>query len=245
MDHPRSIPDRTEAENQKWLTAAGLRRVPGLVHGFTLRAAGDATDPAFAAELCAATGMERLRRLRQVHGRRVVAARDPAAQPEGDGWAGRPEPGVLLGILTADCLPVLLCHPRSGVLGLAHAGWRGAAAGVVGQVLEAMEVPADEVWAALGPAIGSCCYQVGSDVVRALPPGSPRLAPWPGRPDRFRFDLAGLVRDELLSRGVRGARIDASGLCTACDPDRFFSYRREDATGRLCAFLGWRPEGGR
>lgn len=182
--------------------------------------------------------MRRLRFLLQVHGTRVARPDDPAARPQADAWVGSPEPGVLLGLLTADCLPVLLCHPDSRVLGLAHAGWRGAAAGVVVNTLKSTGVPTDQVRAVVGPGIGSCCYEVGEDVARAVGEQSPHLLP--GREaGRFRLDLKGLVRSQLMGAGVVEERIQLSALCTACRADLFFSYRRGRDTGRLCAFLGW------
>lgn len=168
----------------------------------------------------------------------MVDAKAPAAEPEGDAWAGCSEPGVLLGVCTADCLPVLFCHPPSRTLGLAHAGWRGATAAIAVGTLKAMAVPADQVFVSLGPAIGPCCYEVGEDVAAAAGLDSPHLRP--GGPGKFWFDLPGFVRSQLLDAGVLEARIDRVDLCTACHPDRLFSYRREGRTGRLCGFLGWR-----
>lgn len=227
-----------------------LARVPGLIHGFTTRAAGDfATDEA-PRGLLAETGETQLRLLRQVHGVRVARVERSTLRPAADAWAGVPVPGVLLGILTADCLPVLLCHPPTRTLALAHAGWRGATAGVALAALKAMDVPAEEVKAALGPAIGPCCYQVGEDVAAAAARGSSRLAPWPNAPGRHRLDLPGLVRDDLVAAGLQPQAVEVLPLCTACRADLFYSYRRDGVTGRLCAFLGWATgasggEGGR
>lgn len=211
--------------------------MPGLCHGFSLRAAGSFADPEAARRLTAEVGASRLRLLKQVHGVAVASPDDPAAEPEADAWAGRPPAGVLLGVCTADCLPVLLCHPPSRTVGLAHAGWRGAVAGIVPAVLKAMGVRAEEVWAVLGPSIGPCCYEVGLDVAEAAGPGSAALAPLGG--GKFRFDLPGYVRGQLLDAGVPAGRMDRVDLCTGCRTDLLFSYRREGRTGRLCGFLGW------
>ena len=215
--------------------------MPGLIHGFTVRESGDFRNGPPPGWLRAA-GADTLRLLEQVHSAAVAFPDDPAGRPRADGWAGRPEPGVVLGIRTADCAAVLLCHPPTRTLGLAHAGWRGLAGGVVERVLEAMAVPAREVLAVVGPAVGPCCYQVGPEVVRAV---GPRFArPWPGAPGRFRLDLPAAVAGRLVRMGVPAFRIDRVGACTACHTDRYFSYRSEGAgTGRLCAFAGWRREG--
>ena len=188
-------------------------------------------------------GATRFRLLKQVHGAKVSHADDPAERPEADGWVGLADPGVLLGVLTADCLPVLLCHPRSRELGLVHAGWRGAASQIVREALKAMSAPADEVMAVLGPCIGPCCYEVGEDVVRAVGRASPHLGPWREKPDKYAFDIPGFVRSQLESEGVSSASIHTISLCTSCRPDLFFSYRREGRTGRMAAFLGWADRG--
>ncbi|GAB4259490.1 MAG: hypothetical protein Kow0092_07740 [Deferrisomatales bacterium] len=222
-----------------WLQAPLLAAVPDLVHGFTGRDAGDAAAPGFGDRLAAAAGAGRTRFLHQVHGARVARPEAPPERPEADGWAGAPPRGTLLGILTADCLPVLLCHPPSGSLGAVHGGWRGLAAGVIPNTLKALGAPADEIRAVLGPHIGPCCYQVDApvrDAFGALPGG---FAPWDAVPDRYRLDLAAVARAQLLAAGVRPEHLQAVGGCTACEPDRYFSYRREGTTGRMCAFIGW------
>ena len=191
--------------------------------------------------------MGKLALLHQVHGARVVA---PVAgsgatgdRPEGDAWAGRPAPGHLLGILTADCLPVLLVHPPSGRLAVVHAGWRGAVAGVAEATLAALGVPAGEVLAALGPVIGPCCYQVGEEVAAAAGVDSPHLFPWDGAPGHFRFDLSGYLRGRLLTAGVVVEHIDTLARCTHCDAGCFYSHRRAAEPQRMVAFAGWRSGG--
>ncbi|MBI5017798.1 MAG: polyphenol oxidase family protein [Deltaproteobacteria bacterium] len=240
MDHTPRIPERRDGRNPLDVFASSelLGRVPGLLHGFTLRAAGDFAHPEDRVRLEEElAGARRLRLLRQVHGVAVAGPDDPEAEPEGDAWAGRPPPGVLLGVRTADCLPVLFCHPASRTLGLAHAGWRGAVGGIAAATLKAMGVRADEVLVALGPSIGPCCYEVGADVAEAVGCDSPSLRPEGSR--KFRFDLPGFVADQLLAVGVAASNLEHVNLCTACRPDLLFSYRREGRTGRLCAFLGW------
>ena len=238
LDHDSRIAPDTSFGNRPWLFSPLLAAVPGLLHGFGTRHAGDFAEPEATELLRASFRARRLLLLRQVHGTAVAPPTESDERPEADAWAGIPDRGVLLGILTADCLPVLLYHPPSGALGLAHAGWRGAVAGVAERTLKALAAPAEEVRAALGPCIGPCCYQVGPDVADAVGE-TPRLTGWPARPDRFRFDLRGFVRDRLLAQGLSPDGIEASPLCTACRPDLFFSFRRDGSTGRLCSFLGW------
>lgn len=237
MEHGVRIHDPEGTKEGRWLSSALLERVPQLCHGFTLRSFGDVVAPEVTDGLLRATGAARLRLLRQVHGVRVASSESPDDLPEADAWAGAPPEGVLLGIKTADCLPVLLCHPASGCLALAHAGWRGATAGIALQAVKAMAVPAEEVLAALGPSIGPCCYEVGLDVATAAGTDSTHLQSI--GEGKFRFDLQGFVRSQLLAGGVLPSHIDRIPLCTSCHPDLFFSFRRDGSTGRLCAFLGW------
>ncbi len=236
--HGHSIAHTGGGAHPPWERSRLLARVPGLIHGFTRRTDGDFRAGPPPGWLRAA-GATRLRLLDQVHGASVASPDDPSERPRADGWAGRPTPGVLLGIRTADCAAVLLCHPPTRTLGLAHAGWRGLAGGVVERVLAAMGVPAGQVLVAVGPAVGPCCYRVGPEVVRAV--GSRFARPWPGRAERFRLDLPAAVADRLVRLGVPPTRIERVGGCTACQTGRYFSYRAEGAgTGRLCAFAGWR-----
>jgi hypothetical protein len=242
MDHEHSIPEESGRTNPAagaatWVSSPRLGRVHGLLHGFTLRTAGDLAQPEAQRRLVQELSAERLRLLRQVHGVAVVGPDDPAPEPEGDAWAGRPAPGVVLAVRTADCLPVLFCHPPSRTLGLAHAGWRGATAAIAVETLKAMAVSVDEVLVALGPSIGPCCYEVGADVARAAGAGSPHLRPKGA--NKFWFDLPGFVSSQLVAAGVPEANMDRVDLCTCCRTDLLFSYRREGQTGRLCGFLGW------
>lgn len=220
-----------------WLSSALLDDVEGLLHGFTLRAAGDFTEAETTERLLKVTGAKGLRLLHQVHGCMVAYPEDPDNLPVADAWVGIPAPGVLLGVRTADCLPVLYCHVRTRTLGLAHAGWRGAAAGIALKTLKEMSVPAEEVLVALGPSIGPCCYEVGEDVVSAVGRGSAHVREI--HSGKYHFDLPGFVEAQIVSAGVPPERISRIGLCTASRTDVLFSYRAEARTGRLCSFLGW------
>ena len=178
---------------------------------------------------------ERLLSLHQIHSTDVVVA-----GPEG--WAERPRadaaasatPGIALGILTADCAPVLLHDPQAGVIGATHAGWRGALEGVLEATVAAMEglgARREAVRAAIGPTISQRAYEVGPeffDLFLADEAGYGRyFVPGPG--DRLRFDLPGFVLARLREAGVGEAAW--IGACTHSDPKRFFSYRRSTQAG--------------
>ena len=187
--------------------------------------------------------------LKQVHGSEVVDADDTLffaegrQPPEVDACVTQ-TPGKVLSILTADCLPVILADLDGQVLGAAHAGWRGLAAGVLEQTLSLMQTkyPQARGWQAwIGPAIGVENFQVGEDVRTAF---AGRGADQPGLfvkdpadTQKWLADLAGLAVWRLKRMGVE--QIENSGLCTASDQEnRFFSYRRDRQTGRM-ATLAW------
>ncbi len=184
--------------------------------------------------------------LRQVHGHRVVALTgdEPNDQLECDAvWTQ--QAGLACTIMTADCIPVLVSHEQLALVGAAHAGWRGLAAGVIENLLDAMWQAAAQqssgahgfrVW--LGPAIGPSAFEVGPDVLAAFSKDAGRFVA--GRPGHFFADLHGLAQDRL-GRWERatGVSLDivADGRCTASNPDRFFSFRRQPQCGRFAAAI--------
>jgi len=173
--------------------------------------------------------------LKQVHGIRVVDAAEPAAGVEADGAVARAS-GVVCAVLTADCVPLLLCDRAGSVAGVAHAGWRGLAAGLVGEVVRAMGSPPGEILAYLGPAIGPLAYEVGEDTRRAFVDEDPGAAAAfaPGRNGKYLADLYRLARRRLAAAGV--AAVYGGGFCTVAE-ERFFSFRRDGVTGRMASFV--------
>jgi YfiH family protein len=170
--------------------------------------------------------------LRQVHGTKVIDADARPHLPEADAAVAR-RAGTVCAVRMADCMPVLLCEERASVVGIAHAGWRGLAAGVIEATLDAMEVSPASVLAWLGPAIGAKAYEVGDDVRRAFPGFASALVP--NRPGHWLLDLYAVARERLARRGVR--RVYGGGFCTYTDSERFFSYRRDGARERMAALL--------
>ena len=191
--------------------------------------------------------------LNQVHGaavRRLTQADLDAKKtlPMADA-AITTESGIACAVLVADCLPVLLCSADATVVGAAHAGWRGLAAGVLEASLAAMQQACGckpgEVLAWLGPCIGPAAFEVGADVLLAFgaTPGEPgrrfNFNPRPDGSPRWRADLAGLARDRLHAVGV--TLISGAGECTVSQPSRFFSFRRDGRTGRMAAAIAIVP----
>jgi len=178
--------------------------------------------------------------LRQVHGIAVHDADTPLAadaEPEADAAIAR-RAGVVLAILTADCLPVLVCSEDGSAIAAAHAGWRGLAGGVIEATIERLGVPAGRLLAWLGPAIGARSYEVGEEVRAAFVDADAHAAAAfaPTRVGHWHCDLYALARLRLAGAGV--TRIHGGGFDTFADT-RFHSYRRERQTGRF-ASLVWR-----
>ena len=169
------------------------------------------------------------------------AAEAAAAGEPADGMVAR-APGLVCAVLTADCVPVLLCDRAGAVVAAVHAGWRGTAAGVVEAGVRATGASPAALLAWLGPAIGPERYEVGAVVRDAALAGDPGAqdAFRPAGPGRWRADLERLVRRRLARAGV--GSVHGGGLCTASDPRRFFSHRRDGTTGRM-ATLVWIARG--
>jgi len=196
-------------------------------------------EPAAVAEnrrrLVAALGLPgEPRWLTQVHGSRVARAEslDHDDVPEADAVVCRTR-GIVCAVLTADCLPVLLADRRGSVVAAVHGGWRGLAAGVLEAALAAMDRPATELCAWLGPAISGAVYEVGGEVrERMLEADDDTAACFaPARPGHYLLDLRGVARVKLRRAGVPAVH---GGLwCTLGMPRWFFSYRRDGRCGRM------------
>jgi YfiH family protein len=177
-------------------------------------------------------------------------------------------PNLLLGIQTADCVPILLVDPKKRAVAAIHAGWRGTLQRILEKTVGRMKMqfgtkPAD-LLVAIGPAIGGCCYEVGTEVAAAFHAQFPAAAEWfdelrtgdepnplqwlnqfpPGHqppPKNVRLDLRKANRAQAISAGIRAENIYVSDLCTACRPDLFFSYRKQGSeTGRMMSAIGMR-----
>lgn len=188
--------------------------------------------------LIAALGIPPFAVARQRHGSGLVRVGEKRA---GAGFQGPPSPlggadalavsrpRIPVAVLTADCVPVALASPEQDLLVAVHAGWRGMAAGVVGHALRLFERPG-RVLAAIGPSIGQCHYQVREDVALAVAAGSHADAITERRDGGLFLDLPGAVARVLRAAGTR--KIERADECTACEPARFFSHRRNGETGR-------------
>jgi len=191
----------------------------------------------------------------QVHGASVAVIRRP---PAGGPVAGcdalvTDVPGVTLAVRTADCLPIFFADPRRGIVGIAHAGWRGLAASLPGRMItvfqQVFRSRPEELHVAIGPAIRACCYEVGPEFPARFEPfvqtqhgRRPFDSAQGGLPSgvegRRTCDLIGAAAAQLSACGVRAERLLDTQRCTGCEPDVWFSLRREGPqTGRLCSWI--------
>ena len=191
----------------------------GLVHGFGERSS---------------TYPEGIRTVKQIHSDIVQDAAGPLG--EGDALVSN-QRGVLVGVKTADCVPILIVDPTTQIVAAIHAGWRGTARGIAAAAVRDITVrwqtDPRNLRAAIGPAIGGCCYEVGPEVAR-----------------HFGVEAAGAVHldlariNELQLRCAGVANVWKSSDCTFCAANRFYSYRRErEQAGRMVSFIGWRAKG--
>ena len=240
------LPDAFEWSRHEWGAALRCRPLEAVApHLFTTRQLelSAQSDWRAAAE---AVGAQHIVTLTQVHGATVVAIRRgemiPSGRPEGDILVSN-DRDVALAVRVADCVPVLIADPASGAVAAVHAGWRGTAAGATTTAVSALardfNVKPIDLIAAIGPAIGACCYEVGSEVVDAFAAaGHPRhlidrwfQSPPPPRGSmergKLRLDVVGANRDQLGLAGVAEHNIHISGLCTAMHLDVLTSYRAE------------------
>jgi polyphenol oxidase len=169
--------------------------------------------------------------LNQVHGIVVADAGNAGCLPEADACFSAHR-GAVCVVMTADCLPVLLCDDKGTVVGAAHAGWRGLCEGVIEATVQAMQVPASTLMAWLGPAIGPEKFEVGDEVRSAFVARQAQAASAfvPGENGKWLADIYQLARLRLLALGIE--RVYGGDLCTYTD-ERFYSYRRDGVTGRM------------
>jgi YfiH family protein len=198
------------------LASSLLASLPWVEHGFGTR--DSALDQATMASL------------KQIHSDVALIAEHAGCLGEGDALVAG-APGVAVSIRTADCFPILLADPETRAVAAIHAGWRGTAAGIVASTLARMRrefgTDPQHVYAAIGPGIGRCCYQVGAEVARQF-----------GMQQAGNLDLAVENRTQLTRAGVKPERIEQVGGCTFCNPAQFFSWRRDhDRAGRMISFI--------
>ena len=280
-----------KAEGLRILQADAFARIPWLVHGFSTRPGGvsdlrgervlnlgftewDTKETvlenrrSFRSSIGA--GDSALIALKQIHSDVVLLFEDSPKEPCRGDASATTRLGLLLAVQTADCVPILLADLKKRAVAAIHAGWRGTLQRIVAKTIGKMQMqfgskPADLI-AAIGPSIGGCCYEVGTEVASEFRSQFPNASDWfdelrtgdepnplqwlnmapPGHqppPKNVLLDLRKANRAQLLDAGVRAQNLVVSDLCTACRRDLFFSYRKEGgATGRLMSVIGIRKD---
>lgn len=254
---------RTGAAPKRSADAPGLVRLSslGAEHGFTTRRGGVSAGPYGSLNLGLSSGddrtvvernrdillthlgttRDRVCAFNQVHGARVLVGRPTWFEEDADA-AVSDDPDLLVVVSAADCFPVLFHDPMTGAVGAAHCGWRGTAARLAEEVVATMtreygSRPAD-LRVAVGPGIRGGCYQVSADVAaRFTEAGFPESL-YPPDGDRFLLDIEAAIGLSLKAAGVRDEQVEYLGRCTHCEPDEFYSHRRDAGlTGRSWAFV--------
>ncbi len=215
--------------------AESLERFAWLEHGFGTRASMAWPDPS------------RLVTPKQIHSSRVLVIPPgvPAGRAvrlgEGDALISL-QAGVLAGIRTADCLPILVVDAETRMCAAIHAGWRGTAAGIAVEAIREMVqfgARPEDIWVAIGPGIGRCCFEVGPEVGAQFQAFFPERADLNHQAAKTTIDLAEANRRQFIGAGVPKGHIEMSGLCTACRGAEFYSYRRErERAGRMISAIG-------
>lgn len=208
-----------------------LSKIPGVKHGFSTKL-GDVE---------AALGLGETRRAKQIHSAKIVEAAE-AKGAEADGVIAR-EVNIPVGVITADCVPVLIASIDHPAVAAVHAGWRGACAGIVARAIEHLHAPLGSLRFALGPSIGIDAFEVGEEVIEAARASlNDRRAPPAIRWDngKYHLDLRGLLVEQLADLGVPRPHVELTGGCTFIERELYHSYRRDHAGGRqLSAIALW------
>lgn len=238
--------------------------LPGLVHGFFGRAGGVSQGARGSLNLSfnigddAANVDENWLRVHsalagvavvtmgQVHGARVVRVDGSINRVDAVDALFTDHPGISVGVMTADCVPILMIAPEARVAIAVHAGWRGTLAGIaavaVAAVSRDLNVSPRSLQVALGPAIDQCCYEVDASIGHQLEAAFGKLgAAWQARGDKGHLDLRATNRQILIAAGVPETAIDIIGPCTACQMMQYFSHRGSDGqAGRQLSVVGWK-----
>ncbi len=224
--------------------------IDNLVHGFSSRSLGDGRTQLGKSAICAALVYDEKNILqsKQIHSAvvKVVSGDSESVTPDADGLVAVGDSGVALGVRTADCTPILLVDPVTRVTSAVHAGWRGSAGEIVAHAVETMVekgANVSDIRATIGPHIGMCCYSVDESRVKIFTdkyPNDPKVISRIG--DKWYLDIGWVNYMQLRNAGVRREHIDAPIMCTSCQIEEFYSYRKDtkESFGEMLGIIGWK-----
>ncbi len=252
--------------SRKIISSEKLKKVNALVHSFSTRRRGVESQPSkdlnmgFTPLLLPAKTEENrriflcsigaesmaLKTVRQVHKSKVIIVNSEEDEiQEGDGLISGGK-NILLGILTADCFPLLLAEKNGNAVAALHCGWRSTAGGIIENSIRLFRnkfaVSSCELLAVIGPGIRQCCFEVADELITGFKDKGFNISKYlkpSNQPERYMFDLAGQIKEQLLEAGLKAEHIDDVAKCTCCDSANFFSYRRDgEKAGRLMSVIG-------
>lgn len=243
------------------------QRFDGLIHGFLGRISGQERPPNAAfrlsydngddpqavknnwCELKLAMGLRDISIItaKQVHSNTILQVCSATEKLAGIGDGLMTDaPNLCVGVMAADCVPLLFVEPTRKIAAAVHAGWRGTAVGIapraVASMKEAYGIDPAALHVAMGPSIGPCCYEVGPEVAEQIKANwrEELRGAWRSEGVKGRLDLRALNEAQLLGAGIPRSHIRKIGPCTACYVRDFFSYRKEGKSGHQLSFIGWR-----
>lgn len=244
-------------------------RFDGLVHGFLGRGGGRSQPPYASLNLSYENGDDtqtvkqnwcdlklvvglhdfNVVTAKQVHGDTILRVSSGTGKRVGVGDGLMTDAtNVFVGVMAADCVPLLFLEPERKIVAAVHAGWRGTAAGIAARAIarlkEDYQIDPSALHVAMGPSIGPCCYQVGKEVAEQIGANwkEEMRGAWIPEGAKGRLDLRAINEAQLVAVGVPRRQIQQLGLCTACNVEKFFSYRKEGKTGSQLSFIGWLPQ---
>lgn len=228
-------------------TSTLLSGVPGLVHGFSTRISGDMRNKENRQDLLGQLGIHNFQLLlpEQIHGVKVGIVSNFDEMKGTDGFVLRGSP-VILGVLTADCVPLLAVDPVAHIAGAAHAGWKGTIGGIATHLIESMQkagAETERIFVAIGPHIGMCCYDVPDERAQEFLIGfneNPKVVSKINNAWHVDIGYANFL--QLRDAGIASGHIDAPPVCTKCQHDEFFSYRGDskETFGEMLGVIGFR-----
>lgn len=235
------------------LHASLLSTVPGLIHGFSSRRLGDGRKDSVKQDIYTTLGVTGAMVMgAQVHGNRVAVVSDTSQGRVDDVDAVVSLPGnvgAFPAVRTADCVPILFVDPKRRIVAAAHAGWRGTKENIAAQTIRSMEQAGSsrsDILVGIGPHIGMCCYTVPkdrSDAFSALYPGDMKVTSQ--YQDMWHLDIGWVNYRQLRDGGIMPEHIDAPPVCTSCQIDTFYSYRKDtkETFGEMVSLIGWNDTG--